>query len=243
MNRKLLLPVRVSLRIIIIELKLARMAAELALDVTRAMAERAPGMSGDGDRGPSTTAPPEPEPSAPAPDPAEPARAARRRSATQRTRAASPPAATDVDGGGDAEPLDEPDDRPTPHRPPAAAAPTPPADTEPPPKPRARRAARKATADKPARERASGPTKGEVAAMREAEREAEGQEPAATVGPVRGAGPEIHVAAPWEGYDEMALDAVLERLADADETTLAAVRLYESTHENRQAVLLATETP
>jgi hypothetical protein len=40
----------------------------------------------------------------------------------------------------------------------------------------------------------------------------------------------------------MPLDEVLGRLADADETLLAAVRLYESTHENRQAVLLATES-
>src|SRR3954453_2502084 len=100
MNRKLLLPVRVSLRIIIIELRLARMAAELALDVTRAMAERAPGGGGGGEDGPMTaSAPPVPEPSATPPgrDPAEPARAARRRSATQRTRAARPPAPDDGD--------------------------------------------------------------------------------------------------------------------------------------------------
>jgi hypothetical protein len=41
----------------------------------------------------------------------------------------------------------------------------------------------------------------------------------------------------------MALDEVLGRLADADEALVAAVRLYESTRENRQAILLATETP
>src|SRR3954471_12547111 len=58
MNRKLLLPVRVSLRILIIELRLARMAAELALDVTRAMAERAPGVGGGGDGGPQPAPPP-----------------------------------------------------------------------------------------------------------------------------------------------------------------------------------------
>jgi hypothetical protein len=40
----------------------------------------------------------------------------------------------------------------------------------------------------------------------------------------------------------MALDEVLGRLADADETLLAAVRLYESQGEARQAILLATET-
>jgi hypothetical protein len=36
---------------------------------------------------------------------------------------------------------------------------------------------------------------------------------------------------------------VLGRLQDADAATLAEVRLYESTHESRQAILLATETP
>jgi hypothetical protein len=41
----------------------------------------------------------------------------------------------------------------------------------------------------------------------------------------------------------MALDEVLARLQDADATTLAAVRFYESTHESRQVILLATETP
>jgi hypothetical protein len=41
----------------------------------------------------------------------------------------------------------------------------------------------------------------------------------------------------------MALDEVLARLEGADETVVAAVRLYEGTHENRQAILLATETP
>jgi hypothetical protein len=40
----------------------------------------------------------------------------------------------------------------------------------------------------------------------------------------------------------MALDEVLARLQDADATLVAAVRLYESTHESRQAILLATES-
>jgi hypothetical protein len=111
------------------------------------------------------------------------------------------------------------------------------------PRPRPRRAARKATAAKPARKRATGPTKGEAAAIREAQREAEGTAPVESVGPERHAGPEIHVEAPWPGYDEMPLDEVLARLADADETLLAAVRLYEGRHESRQAILLATETP
>jgi hypothetical protein len=36
---------------------------------------------------------------------------------------------------------------------------------------------------------------------------------------------------------------VLARLEGADSATVATVRLYEGLHENRQAILLATETP
>jgi hypothetical protein len=36
---------------------------------------------------------------------------------------------------------------------------------------------------------------------------------------------------------------VLERLQGADDVVIAAVRLYETENENRQAILLATETP
>jgi hypothetical protein len=127
--------------------------------------------------------------------------------------------------------------------PPAATTATdiPPAPEEP-PRPRPRRAARKASAAKPARRRTAGPTRGEAAAIREAQRESEGAAPVASAGPATGAGPEIHVEAPWEGYDEMPLDQVLARLEGADEAVVAAVRLYEGTHENRQAILLATES-
>jgi hypothetical protein len=100
-------------------------------------------------------------------------------------------------------------------------------------RPRPRRAARKATAAKPARERASEPTRAEVAAVRQANREA-----AAVEG---GPGPAVRLVAPWEGYDEMPLDQVLARLEGADEVLLAAVRLYETQGESRQVVLLATE--
>ena len=59
--------------------------------------------------------------------------------------------------------------------------------------------------------------------------------------PPGGPGPEIHVAEPWDGYDAMTEDAVLERLVGADPTLRAAVRLYESTHGGRRQVLLATD--
>jgi hypothetical protein len=247
MTSKLLLPVTLPLRVVALELRLARAAVEIALDVTRAVADRAgwAGGAGDDDRPAAATAPvPDPAaPPRPGEDPVEPARAARRRASAQRTRARPATAAN----GGDPAPAAAPRTRRSGARTttratkPAATPPTPPADTEPAPKPRARRTARKATAGKPARQRKTGPTRGEAAAIREAQRETEGQAAAASAGPARGAGPQVHVEAPWEGYDAMPLDEVLARLADADETLLAAVRMYESTHENRQAVLLATE--
>jgi hypothetical protein len=119
-------------------------------------------------------------------------------------------------------------------RPPPARTPTPGSAAEAPARPRPRRTARKATAARPARRRRSGPTTGEAAAIRAAQRESE----AGAGGP----GPELRLAEPWDGYDAMRLDEVLERLQDADPTQLAVVRLYESQHENRHAILLATAT-
>jgi hypothetical protein len=216
MTRLLTLPITIPLRVVAFELRLARGAIGLALDITRDLAGGSPL---DRDRATETDAPP-PPPRPTTPDPAEAPRRARRNAAVQRTRAnRRPPAATT-----------------------ATDIPAPAADEEA-PRPRPRKTARKATAAKPARKRTSGPTRGEAAAIREAQREAEGAAPVASAGPSTGAGPEIHVEPPWAGYDEMPLDEVLGRLEGADDTVVAAVRLYESTHENRQAVLLATETP
>ena len=80
------------------------------------------------------------------------------------------------------------------------------------------------------------PTRGEVAAMREAAREAE-------TGGADSVGAQVHVAEPWAGYDTMRLDEVLARLEDATEVELAVVRAYEREHEGRQAVLLAAGEP
>ena len=55
------------------------------------------------------------------------------------------------------------------------------------------------------------------------------------------AGPEIEVAEPWEGYAAMQVVDVLNRLSGADDTTRAAVRLYELAHEHREAILHVTE--
>jgi len=110
---------------------------------------------------------------------------------------------------------------------------------EPVPPPRARPRPRRAPASRraPARPRRAEPTRGEVAAMREQQREAE-------TGGADSVGADVHIAAPWPGYDDMALDEVLLRLQSASDVELAVVRAYERGHEARQAVLLAAgETP
>ena len=216
MTRLLTLPITIPLRVVALQLRLARGAAGIALDLTRDLAGGSPM-----DREDEAPPPPPTTPAAPraaGPDPAEAPRRARRNAAVQRTRARrEPPAATTA----------------TEVPPPAAGEA---------PRPRPRRAARKATAAKPARKRTTGPTRGQAAAIREAQRETEAAAPVASVGPETGAGPEIHVEAPWAGYDDMPLDQVLARLEGADDTLLAVVRLYEAQHESRQAILLATET-
>jgi hypothetical protein len=52
-----------------------------------------------------------------------------------------------------------------------------------------------------------------------------------------GAGPELTVEAPWDGYDEMTAADIRDRLAAATVVEAAAVELYESTHKNRRTVM------
>jgi len=103
-------------------------------------------------------------------------------------------------------------------------------EPEPPPPatPQPRRARPRPRPRKPRAE----PTRGQVAAMREASREAE------TGGP-DSVGAEVHVAEPWPGYDEMALEDLLGRLSTASDVELAIVRAYEREHDARPAILLA----
>jgi hypothetical protein len=101
-----------------------------------------------------------------------------------------------------------------------------PVEPTPPPRRRNRPPRRRATPKR------SEPTRGQVAAMREAAREAE-------TGGADSIGAEVHVAEPWPGYDGMRLDDVLTRLQGATEVELAVVRAYEREHDARQAVLLA----
>ena len=58
-------------------------------------------------------------------------------------------------------------------------------------------------------------------------------------GAEQGAGPEIHVDPPWDGYERMNAKQVIDRLAAADPAALAAVQLYEGTNRRRQTVMNA----
>jgi len=118
------------------------------------------------------------------------------------------------------------------HEPVGADAAAPDEPPAPPPPP----AARKRPPQRRATRRRAEPTRGEVASMREAAREAE-------TGGADSIGAQVHVAEPWAGYDEMALDEVLARMQGATEVELAVVRAYEREHEARQAILLAAGEP
>jgi hypothetical protein len=56
-----------------------------------------------------------------------------------------------------------------------------------------------------------------------------------------GAGAEVHVAEPWEGYRQMHADDVIDRITGASAAELAAVQLYESAGGRRQTVLSAVQ--
>jgi hypothetical protein len=56
-----------------------------------------------------------------------------------------------------------------------------------------------------------------------------------------GAGPELRIDEPWQGYDRMAAVEVCDRLTAASAELAAAVELYESTRRSRRSVLDAAE--
>ena len=59
-------------------------------------------------------------------------------------------------------------------------------------------------------------------------------------GPAQDVGAELHVDAPWDGYDRMRAADIVDRLSGADEATRAVVRLYEAQGKARSSVLAAT---
>ena len=64
---------------------------------------------------------------------------------------------------------------------------------------------------------------------------------AAEEGAEDGAGAELHVEPPWDGYDQMTAADIRDRLAAGTVTEAAAVELYEATSKKRRSVLDAAE--
>jgi hypothetical protein len=56
-------------------------------------------------------------------------------------------------------------------------------------------------------------------------------------GAEEGAGPELHIAEPWESYDRMAAVEICDRLTAATPELAAAVELYEAARRSRRSVL------
>ena len=56
-----------------------------------------------------------------------------------------------------------------------------------------------------------------------------------------GAGAEIEVEEPWDGYHKLNADEVIARVADLGSAELAVLELYEGTHKQRRTVLGAAE--
>ena len=54
-----------------------------------------------------------------------------------------------------------------------------------------------------------------------------------------GAGPELRIDEPWDGYSAMTATEIRRRLRQADAATVAAVRLYEAANKGRSTVLQA----
>jgi hypothetical protein len=54
-----------------------------------------------------------------------------------------------------------------------------------------------------------------------------------------GAGAELHIREPWEGYRDMSAREIGARLAGATAAELAAVELYERSNRARQTILAA----
>jgi pyruvate/2-oxoglutarate dehydrogenase complex dihydrolipoamide acyltransferase (E2) component len=52
-----------------------------------------------------------------------------------------------------------------------------------------------------------------------------------------GAGAQIRIGEPWEGYGSLTVKQINDRLADANPETLAVARLYETANRNRVTVL------
>lgn len=60
-------------------------------------------------------------------------------------------------------------------------------------------------------------------------------------GAEEGAGAEVRIDEPWDGYAQMSAQQVIARVGDATPAELAAIGLYESANQARETVLSAVE--
>jgi hypothetical protein len=95
-----------------------------------------------------------------------------------------------------------------------------------------------------ARPRTPEPKRSEIDRRREEAREAEAEHPAGLVESEGAAAPgaQIHVDAPFEGYDAMKAAEIVARAKSATDAERAVIRLYEQTHKKRKSILDATAT-
>jgi hypothetical protein len=63
----------------------------------------------------------------------------------------------------------------------------------------------------------------------------------AETGAEDGAGAELDIEEPWDGYDRMTADEIGAELANASREAVAAVQLYETVGKSRNSVLEAAE--
>jgi hypothetical protein len=56
-----------------------------------------------------------------------------------------------------------------------------------------------------------------------------------------GAGAEVRVAEPWDGYRAMRADDVIDRITGASVAELAAIELYELSGRGRESVITAVQ--
>jgi hypothetical protein len=65
----------------------------------------------------------------------------------------------------------------------------------------------------------------------------------AEAGAEDGAGAELRIDEPWDGYSTMSASQIRSRLRRANAATVAAVSLYEAAHKGRSTVLRAAADP
>lgn len=60
-------------------------------------------------------------------------------------------------------------------------------------------------------------------------------------GAEEGAGAEVHIDEPWDGYGRMSAKEIVSRLGESSPAELAAVQLYENSQRQRQTILNAVQ--